>query len=160
MADSASASESKLARLFDSKSVRIGMALAIGVPASAFVVVFGLLGIVMGIGNIMNAVEVAHSAGLVATILLGMLGTCGAWVRIFHRSADLTTRAAAAVRALLACGIGSAGVIAGYAALRVGDGRIAAAFLLLGGLGAALRMATPQRPGKPDNRRPLGNGAS
>ena len=134
----------RVALWLDGRAVRIALALLAGLPAGAFVVVYGFLGLSVALGGLSGGTSHPFFLGLLAVTALGILGVAGAWLRLLERHSTMSRRVRLLTVLLILCGVASALCLAIYSA--VGEGKLkgGAVWLLAALLGMLFIVATPE----------------
>jgi hypothetical protein len=107
-----------LASTVDRLSVRIGLAVVVGLPAAAFAFAYGYWGLIVGLGGLSQGTYPFLSAALLAITTLGLLGILGGWIRLLRRQSTMTELVRRVTVALLWCGVVAAVCLAASMLLR------------------------------------------
>lgn len=103
----------KFAATVDRPSVRIALALLIGIPIALFGIVFGYAGLAFGLDSLFHGFEII-SATTVAIATFGLLGIFGGWIRLLRRHSVMGDKIRWMTVAFLWCGVASAGFLAAW----------------------------------------------
>lgn len=91
--------------LLNKKATRIIIGLFIAIPFTGGAVMFGLYGILMGIGGIAEMNILLILLGLIT--ILGLLGVSGAWRRLLKPTTEINIKENKKIRVMLFCGFAS-----------------------------------------------------
>ena len=92
--------------LLNKKHIRIIIGIVIAAPFTAGAIIFGLYGIIMGIGGIAEQSPVLLLLGLIT--ISGLIGVSGAWRRLLKTTNEINYKEQNKIRTMLFFGLASA----------------------------------------------------
>ena len=136
-----------LASRVDRPTVRIALAVLVGLPAAWFGIVYGYLGLAFGLGGLLERFELIPAA-LVTITAFGLLGILGGWIRLLRRHSAMGDKMRRIAVGLLWCGVISAVCLAASAMASEATPAsfiMAAVWTAMAVIGMVLIHATPAR---------------
>lgn len=136
----------QLASTIDRSSVRVALAVVVGLPAAWFGIVFGYLGLAFGLSSLMRNFDLLPAA-LVVVTTFGLLGILGGWIRLLRRRTRMSDPVRRLTVSFLWCGV-IAAVCLGASELLLGEPKPSAllratGWAVMAVIGMVLIHATP-----------------
>ena len=128
--------------LLNKKSSRIIIGVLIATPFTVAAIIFGLYGILMGVGGIAEQSPILISLGLIS--ISGLAGVLGAWRRLVNATNDLSVSEQNKIRIMLFLGLASTLALFAWS-IYFKSLEAISIFLLILGLNVFFIYATPKK---------------